>query len=153
MQKNKTLDHLGQDILVTPFYRATTNSTVDLVLEPAQKIYPDDIADLAVARGGDCLRQALLLRLLTPQGSLASLGHAGYGSQLHELIGQENTDVNRLRARSLVLATVAQEKRIAEVLELKISPDAALPDRFHIHLTVEPVGSNDPISLGLEVDL
>ncbi|MGH9139212.1 MAG: GPW/gp25 family protein, partial [Acidimicrobiales bacterium] len=29
------------------------------------------------------LGQALILRLLTPRGALADLGHAGYGSRLH----------------------------------------------------------------------
>ena len=32
---NRTLEHLGKDLLVTPFFRATDWETVDLTLYPA----------------------------------------------------------------------------------------------------------------------
>src|SRR5881394_1026881 len=83
------LPHLGNDLLVTPFFQANEWDTVDLTPNPPGIPYRDETVDLAMARGVENLQQALILRLLTPLGSLSDLGHAGYGSRLHELIGQE----------------------------------------------------------------
>lgn len=146
---------LGVDLLLVPEYAADDFATVDLQTVPRQPVYLDERVDFDVARGGDCLRQALVLRLLTPQGALAALGHAAYGSRLHELIGETNTPVNRLRARAFVLQALAEERRVAEVVRLEVSPHAALADRILISLTVRPAaeGSVDLLSLALEVDL
>lgn len=148
------LDHLGSDLLVTPFFAADEWDTVDLTPDPPAAAGLDEPVDLAAARGGDALRQALVLRLLTPQGSLRDLGHGRYGSRLHELIGEENTGAARLRARAYVLQALAQERRVAEVLSLEVeAPAAATPDRLRIHVRVAPAGGGDPIALGLEVGL
>ncbi|WP_428264577.1 hypothetical protein [Haliangium sp.] len=151
---SSVLEHLGRDLCLVPFSQAHSWQELDLVQNPAIKVYVDDPVDLAVSAGGDNLCQALILRLLTPQGSLRDLGHAGYGSRLHELIGTRNVPQNRLLARSFVLQAVAQEQRVAEVLDLRIddpTPDA--PDTVRIHLQVRAVGGGDPVSLGLEVAL
>jgi phage baseplate assembly protein W len=148
------LAHLGSDLCLVPFFQAHSWQELDLVPRPAIPVYPGDPIDLEVAAGGDNLRQALILRLLTPIGSLRDLGHEGYGSRLHELIGERNTPQNRLLARSFVLQAVAQERRVAEVLDLRVddpTPDA--PDTLRIHLHVLPAGGGDPIALGLEVGL
>jgi phage baseplate assembly protein W len=148
------LAHLGSDLCLVPFFQAHSWQGLDLVPRPAIPVYPDDPTDLAVAAGGDNLRQALILRLLTPIGSLRDLGHAAYGSRLHELVGERNTPQNRLMARSFVLQAVAQERRVAEVIDLRVDdPTAEAPDALRIHLHVLPAGGADPIALGLEVAL
>ena len=148
------MTHLGRDLLVAPFHQADDWGTLDLTPNPPGPVTPDTPVDLAVAGGVDCLRQALLLRLLTPLGSLRDLGHARYGSRLHELIGTPNTEQNRLRARAFVLQAVARERRVQEVLDLQVLPPTlASSDRILIHLQVRPVGGADPIALGLEVNL
>lgn len=153
MAANDTRPSLGRDLLLTPFYQATSWGTLDLVTQPPGAVPLDEPRDLDVASEGNCLRQALILRLLTPVGSLRELGHAGYGSRLHELIGQPHTAANRLRARAFVLQALAQEHRVARVVELRVEPDPASADRLHISVQVLPVGSGDPLSLGLEVQL
>jgi len=144
---------LGRDLLVTPFYAATSWGTLDLVTDPREPpVQALEAVDLAVASDGDCLRQALILRLLTPVGSLGDLGHAAYGSRLHELVGEPGTAANRNLARSFVLQAVAQEPRVERVLAIEVIP--VLPnqtDRLQIRLTVQPVAGGDPVSLGLEV--
>jgi phage baseplate assembly protein W len=148
------LAHLGSDLCLVPFFQAHSWQELDLVPHPAIAVYPGDSIDLEVAAGGDNLRQALILRLLTPIGSLRDLGHEGYGSRLHELVGERNTPQNRLLARSFVLQAVAQERRVAEILDLRVDdPTADAPDTLRIHLHVLPAGSADPIALGLEVAL
>ncbi len=145
------LEHLGKDLLVTPFFAADEWDTVDLRRDPAGSVYLDEAIDLASAVAGENLQQALVLRLLTPQGSLRELGHAAYGSRLHELIGEENVEAAGLRARSYVLQALAQERRVAEVLAVEVVPQGR--DRLRIHAYVQPAGSGDPVSLGLEVGL
>lgn len=148
------LPQLGNDLLVTPFFAADEWETVDLTTNPRGTPYRDEPVDLAVARGVENLQQALILRLLTPLGSLRDLGHAAYGSRLHELIGQENLEAARLRARVFVLQAIAQERRVQRVLSLELgapTPDA--PHTLRILARVQPAGGGDPVSLGLEVGL
>jgi len=143
-------DALGRDLLVAPLLEASEWDSLDLTqTDPG----PDRSGpvDLAPVSGPDALRQALLLRLLTPQGALASLGHAEYGSRLHELVGTELNDTARLLARAHVLAALRQEKR-AILLSLDIEKaDPARPDALRIALSVRAVAGGDPIALGLEV--
>lgn len=139
---------------MTPFFQADSWHTVDVALRPTVATATSEGTDLDVAAGGDALRQALLLRLMTHQGALSALGHAEYGCRLHELIGEPNTPTTRLRARAFVLQALAQEQRVAEVVALTVSeptPDA--PDTMRIRLHVLPVGASDPLTLGLEVAL
>ena len=154
MAKPVVLPHLGNDLLVTPFFEADEWQTVDLTKSPLGAAYLDEPVDLALARGEEALQQALILRLLTPLGSLRDLGHASYGSRLHELIGQENLEASRLRARAYVLQALAQERRVEKVLSLEIAPVTAdAPDRLRIFARVQPKGKVEPLTLGLEVGL
>ncbi|MEX2262654.1 MAG: hypothetical protein WD696_11925 [Bryobacteraceae bacterium] len=154
MAKPVALAHLGNDLLVTPLFEADEWDTVDLTTRPRGMAYRDEPVDLEMARGVENLQQALILRLLTPQGSLRDLGHVEYGSRLHELIGRENVDASRLLARAYVLQAIAQERRVEKVLALEIAPVTAdAPDRLRISARVQPVGGGDPIALGLEVGL
>ena len=143
-----------RDLLLTPFYQADSWGTLDLVTRPAVPVRAIDPVDLDVAAQGDSLRQALLLRLLTPIGSLADLGHADYGSRLHELIGNVNDVDARRLARSFVLQAIAAERRVARVLELRVlEPEQLSQDRLQIFLRVQPATDLDPVELGIEVAL
>jgi phage baseplate assembly protein W len=109
--------------------------------------------DLATVAGVANLKQALLLRFLTPLGALTSLGHPGYGSAVPTLVGQGNTETNRGRLRLFVLATLARERRIAEVLEVTVAVSAADPTRVGVTMRLRAVDADQPITLGLELDL
>jgi phage baseplate assembly protein W len=78
-------------------------------------------SDLARVTGVDCLSQALILRLLSPAGSLAPLGHPDYGCRLGELIGELNTETTRARAKVFVLQALAGEPRVTKVLRLDVT--------------------------------
>lgn len=77
--------------------------------------------DLAVVAGADNLVQALVLRLLTPVGALAALGHPDYGSRLAELIGERNTESNRNRLKLYALQALTADPRVTAVRDLKVS--------------------------------
>jgi phage baseplate assembly protein W len=107
-----------------------------------------------VFTGRENLAQALILRLLTPRGSLEALGHAAYGSRLHELIGQRKTSALRNLCRAFVLEAVAQEPRVeSKAVALMFDELAERFDSFVFTLVVQPVTEGDPVSLGLEIGL
>jgi phage baseplate assembly protein W len=99
------------------------------------------------------LKQALVMRLLTPVGSLSELAHPAYGSRLGELIGEISTPFTRAKARAFVLEALAAERRVAEVLAVDVRTAEGANDRLLIDVQVTAVGGGDPISLGLEVAL
>ena len=146
--------HLGRDLLVTPFFQATEWDLLDLLTQPRGQIYRDDQVDFDMAEGPGCLQQALVLRLLTPQGSLADLAHPDYGSRLYLLIGEIDGAVTRARAKTYVLEALAAERRLEKILAVDVQPSAdGAGDRLLISASVLPRGGGDPVSLGLEVGL
>lgn len=111
-------------------------------------------ADLKVVGGTENLQQALLLRFLTPQGALAHLGHPRYGSTVSTLIGQGNTETNRGRLRLMVLATLAQEPRIAEVRSLTVTSDRARdPSLVTVTAELRAVGEDQPLTITFDTSL
>src|SRR3954452_13199818 len=118
-------------------------------------------SDLRVVQGGetgtalepltgvDNLKQALLLRFLTPAGELAPLGHKDYGSRLHELIGELDTETNRNRAKLFVLQALAGEPRIEKVLNLSVTSDRRHPGRIVIDLSAKALDQGTPLNLVL----
>lgn len=147
-----------RDLSITPFYSANSWTTLDLATAPGRASGPNEGAqeklDLGVAADGDCLRQALLLRLLTPLGSLTELGHPDYGSRLHELIGRPSNLAARRLAKAFVLLALRAERRIEEVIEVSVEePDQLATDTLRVFLRVQPANGLDPVALGIEVAL
>jgi phage baseplate assembly protein W len=103
--------------------------------------------DLVPLTGVENLQQALLLRFLTQQGELAHLGHRTYGSRLHTLIGEPNTEATRNRARLFALEALQEEPRVAEVLELRVTTRRADPTRVDIAATLRAVNEDIPFNL------
>lgn len=88
--------------------------------------------DLERVDGVGNLQQALLLRLLTPVGELSALGHPRYGSRLHELVGEPNTESNRNRARLYALQALQAEPRVAAVEGLSVTTRRGEPNTIDI---------------------
>lgn len=100
------------------------------------------------------LGQALILRLLTPRGSLRGLGHANYGSRLHELIGELKSEATRALCKAYVLEAIAQEPRVQDVataFSFDIASEGVSEFRFNV--TVQPVDGSEPVAIGLGVGL
>lgn len=167
------MDALGIDLTVLPNLVAHDAATSDLVGRatpvrantlgvlqrsfPRLAVYgtgPAELADLATMSGSKNLAQALILRLLTPRGSLAALGHAAYGSRLGELIGQRKNTATRALCRAYVLEVVAQEPRVEDTaVDLAFDLDRETPSSFQFTLVVQPKGGADPLGIALEVGL
>ena len=104
--------------------------------------------DLAAISGRDNLAQALTLRLLTPRGELAELGHPDYGCRLHELIGRPNTPATRDLAKLHVLEALGAEPRVAAVEAVDVRPSPASRSRVDIDVRVRPAGPAAPVVIG-----
>ncbi len=155
----RDFSYLGTDLAVAPFLVAHDASAMDLEVKkrPVRGRLIEGATegwDFATISGRENLAHALLLRLLTPRGSLAALGHAAYGSRLHELIGRSKTSALRDLCRAFVLEVVAQEPRVEnEAVELIFDPLAETAESFVFTLAVRPVAGGDPVRLGLEVGI
>lgn len=149
-------DSLGTDLLVVPSFSAHDAASLDLVrrLKPVRRAgpgAPSELTDLETVNSRRNLAQALILRLLTPRGSLAELGHASYGSQLHRLVGRLKTEELRKLCRAFVLEVVAQEPRVEDkAVELFFDPLSETLSSFVFTLVVQPRFSEQPVGLTLE---
>ncbi len=103
--------------------------------------------DLERLSGVDNLKQALLLRFLTRRGELADLGHRSYGSLLHQLIGEPNTETNRNRAKIYALQALRDEPRIGEVVAVDVRTRRSEPTRIDIDMKLRPIRSDTILNL------
>ena len=69
--------------------------------------------DIALARGVDNVKQALIARLLTSKGSLTN--HPNYGSELETLIGSPVTTMTMKLVNDEILRTLKKDGRVARV--------------------------------------
>jgi phage baseplate assembly protein W len=153
----------GTDLVVVPNFVAHDASAHDLSTTLRARVRAPRNAppefDLVTWDGRQNLAQALILRLLTPRGALASLGHAGYGSRLWELIGRRKTEELRSLCRAFVLEAIAQEPRVEpKAVQLDFDLDAERHDNFVFTLAVKPsttpiTPGGDPVAISLEVGL
>ena len=104
--------------------------------------------DLNTIDGRENLAQAVMMRLLTPVGEIAPLGHPEYGSRLHELIGRENTQTTRNLIKLYILESLALEPRIADIAAVHVSPGAAPPSRVDVELHIVSSTDAQPFTVG-----
>ncbi|MBU1054939.1 MAG: GPW/gp25 family protein [Proteobacteria bacterium] len=142
----------GSDLFVVPWLTAHDAAEIDIVTKrkgrTTQVVDPDTATDRVL------IAQALILRLLTPRGTLESLGHLSYGSRLHELIGRRKTEALRNLCRLYVLETVAQEPRVeAKAVRVIFDRKSETPSSFVFTLEVRPVNEQETLTLSLEVSI
>ena len=139
----------GTDLKVIPYFVAHDASQIDLLrrsrvapvlrgvtgpkIPGAEADGNGMVHDLDIMTDRENLAQALILRLLTPRGSLAALGHAEYGSRIHELIGKLKPRVEN------------------KAVEFSFDPLQEGPSSLVFTLAVRPVNGEEPIGLSLEV--
>jgi phage baseplate assembly protein W len=158
---------LGADLALTryvgvasavPLESADSWGGLDLAVVPGgrgERQRRAELGDLEIVSGRANLGQALILRLLTPRGGLAGLGHETYGSRLGELIGRGNDETTRNLARLYTLQALGDEPRVRPggVLDLSVTTAPGQPDTIRIAFSVLPIHDDEPLALGLEVAL
>ena len=96
----------------------------------------------------------MILRLLTPKGSLAELGHAEYGSRLSELIGRRKTAAIRALCKAYVLEAVAQEPRVEDkAVSFSFDIPSEGPSEMRFNLAIKPKTDPEPVTLNFAVAL
>jgi phage baseplate assembly protein W len=104
--------------------------------------------DIDVTRSHEGLSQALVNRLKTRRGELASLGHPEYGSRHHELIGEPNVERVRALIKLYILQALRHEPRIEKVLDVTVRAESQPPrDRVRIEIRAAVVGESTPLNL------
>lgn len=165
-------ESLGTDLSVLPSMVADDAASADVTtrarvarpgeLASIRRDFPSarvldgalEVSDLATLTGRENLAQALILRLLTPRGTLSSLGHGSYGSRLSELIGQPKNTATRALCRAYVLEVVAQEPRVEDTaVALEFDLDRETVSSFEFTLLVKPKAGGEPVGLSLGVAL
>jgi phage baseplate assembly protein W len=106
------------------------------------------VRDFALVSDRDNLTQAVAIRLLTPRGELAELGHPDYGSRLPDLVGSQRTETTRNLAKLYVIEALKQERRIAEILSVAVADHAGERHRIDIEIQVRAIGDSAVIDLG-----
>jgi phage baseplate assembly protein W len=139
-------DRLGTDLLLLRNRRHQADrdrgSDLSTVTKPA-----GGATDLATLTGVENIAQALLLRFLTREGEMAPLGHPTYGSRLHELIGEPNTEANRNLAKLFTLRALAAEPRVEKVLSANVVQNAADRGAVDIDLKLKIIREDRPLNL------
>ena len=139
-----------------------TDIALDLVDSRALSIYRVRQEEKRLVAGGrimrrrdfttlsdrDNLGQALTVRLLTPRGELAPLGHPAYGSRLHEVVGAPNTPTTRNLAKLFVIEALKQERRVAKIASVEVTPHRVNGFLILIAISVLPVGEDVVLDIG-----
>lgn len=126
---------------------------------PAQRWDPEppgasEVHDLETIEGRENVAQALVLRLLTPLGSLADLGHDDYGSRLGELVGRRKTEALRGLCRAFVLDAIRREPRVEDrPLAITFDPEQETASSFVVEIAVRMIPDGEPVTIGVEVGL
>jgi phage baseplate assembly protein W len=106
------------------------------------------LRDLLTTERVGAIEQAIINRLKTRKGELAPLGHAGYGSRHHELIGEPNVERVRNLIKLYVMQALRDEPRIERLLRVDVRPDHDPPrETVRISVSARLIGEQTPLNL------
>lgn len=106
------------------------------------------LRDLLTTERVGAIEQAIINRLKTRKGELAPLGHAGYGSRHHELIGEPNVEHVRNLIKLYVMQALRDEPRIERLLRVDVRPDHDPPrETVRISISARLIGEQTPLNL------
>ena len=94
---------------------------VDLEISPYGDLVFTGGRDLSVIRATDVLRQRIFLRLRMYRGSWRL--NRNLGSDLYQLVAQQNTDESRARAQSMVITALREIRDEVSVNRVEVLAD------------------------------
>jgi phage baseplate assembly protein W len=145
--------HLGRDLRLDYAFGGGFFEDADLA-SGRRAGAPVTSRDVAVADGIAAITQAIANRLKTRQGELAALGHPGYGSRHHELVGEPNVERTRDLIKLYVLRALRDEPRIEKVLRADVAAEHTPPrESVRITLSVRLVREATPLNLVIPFSL
>lgn len=149
---DRIVPQMGRDLRLGFAQRGGFYEDADLDAERrAQRAFD---VDLARADGLDTLVQAIAMRLKARRGELAALGHPGYGSRHHELMGEPNVQRTRDLIKLYVLQALRDEPRIRRVQSVEVVAEHQPPrETVRISLRVDVIDAPAPLNLVLPFSL
>jgi len=109
--------------------------------------------DLRMTTGAENIAQALSMRLRVRTGELTRLGFPDYGSRLHELLGEPNTQRTRLLLLAHARNAVEQDPRVVEVASAAATVLPGERDVVRLSLDVALITEQNPLNLVYDVRL
>ena len=101
----------------------------------------------------DNLAQALRSRFMTETGELADLSHPDYGStRLRDFIGEGLTQASRIQLEKVVSEIILAEPRVAEIVSLIVSVDAAQSQYIDVTASVKSI-DGEVVDLNINVNV
>jgi hypothetical protein len=127
---------------------AGPSSPVDLQPVQRGRTFPRAV-DLDLTSGRANLVQSLIVRLKTERGELAALGHPGYGSRHHQLLGEPNTESTRNLVKLYILECLKQDRRIEAIEKIEVRPGPGRENRnmVQVAIALKVRGFPDPLNL------
>lgn len=139
---------LGEDIDVfSGLYNNYGNSILPLTGVEQAEMSSDSYGDLCTVKGIKNLHQAILMRLMTPQGSL--LHHPDYGSQIHMLLGSKGIPNQIQKAKIELERTIRSDKRVEDVTIQDFAFDG---QTLFATIQIKPIGIDQIVELGIKLD-
>ncbi len=129
---------LGQDIAVF------IDDPVALTETEIAEFDADVYGDLKTVRGIKNYKQALIMRLATPEGAL--LHHKDYGSRLHMLVGDKGTFETVHKIKIEVERVIRSDARTDDINFESVSLEG---DTLFLKLAIKPVGFDVAFMLSL----
>lgn len=133
---------LGTDLSVFP----DDKWNYDLVKGRQAELLEGEDGDLKIVRGIHNYKQAITLRLMTPQGSL--LHHPEYGSRLGEYLGIRDTEENQHKIRIELERVIRSDPRTENVVINDFELDH---DRIRASLSISVIGIDEVIRTGFTI--
>lgn len=140
-QRNKITELiLGRDLNIVSDTsdiesRGTTDETLSLT---------STNNNISIVGGYENLRQALLMRLNTPKGTL--ILHPEYGNNFSDILGMPNTRDNVDKLKVMVEQTIRQDERVENV---EVSLASVTEDVVTLELLIYPINFSEQLSLYL----
>jgi len=129
---------LGQDIAV--FMRDPVGLTETEIAEFDADVY----GDTKTIRGIANFKQALIMRLATPEGAL--LHHKDYGSRLHLLVGERGTFDTIHKIKIEVERVIRTDARTDDI---KFESVSLVGDSLYLKVAIKPIGFDVAFMLSL----
>jgi hypothetical protein len=123
---------------------------VDLQARTRTDVAPREI-DIGLVRGRANLVQALVLRLKTERGELASIGFPEYGTRHLSLVGEPNTENNRNLLKLFVIEALKQEPRLERIERVDVQAVEGRENRHAVAVDITVAARRDPEPLSLVV--
>jgi phage baseplate assembly protein W len=133
---------LGEDISLFDF-----RDTINLGDGYQGEMEANNRGDLKTVKGIQNLKQAIMIRLCTPLGSL--LHHPNFGSRIQEYLGQKDTFQNTYKIKLEIERVIRGDERVSDIV---IETFKLTFGRIDVNLKITAIGIDEVVNMGVSFD-